>query len=53
MRCGECCRPGKYWALNAGIRIARGSYIAATDDEAFPERDWLDRAREGFERQTP
>lgn len=43
-------RAGKYWALNGGIRIAEGSYIAATDDDAFPERDWLDRARDGFER---
>ena len=43
-------RAGKYWALNGGIRLAEGSYIAATDDDAFPERDWLNRAREGFER---
>jgi glucosyl-dolichyl phosphate glucuronosyltransferase len=41
-------RPGKYWALNAGIKMARGRLIAATDDDAFPARDWLDRAYEGF-----
>lgn len=43
-------RPGKYWALNKGITHADGRYIAATDDDAFPEPDWLDRALEGFER---
>jgi glucosyl-dolichyl phosphate glucuronosyltransferase len=43
-------RPGKYWALNTGIGEARGHYIAATDDDAFPEPDWLDRALDGFER---
>jgi glucosyl-dolichyl phosphate glucuronosyltransferase len=42
-------QPGKYWALNSGIREARGRYIAATDDDAFPEPDWLDRALDGFE----
>ena len=35
-------QPGKYWALNAGIRQAPGRYIAATDDDAFPEPDWLE-----------
>ena len=40
--------PGKYYALNAGVEAADSSYIAATDDDAFPEPDWLDRAAEGF-----
>lgn len=40
--------PGKYGALNAGIGVTRGSFIAATDDDAFPEPDWLERAAEGF-----
>lgn len=40
--------PGKYTALNAGIRAAAGTFIAATDDDAFPEPDWLDRAADGF-----
>lgn len=42
-------RPGKYGALNAGIDQAQGAWIAATDDDAFPEPDWLTRAAEGFE----
>jgi glucosyl-dolichyl phosphate glucuronosyltransferase len=43
-------QPGKYWALNTGITAARGRYLAATDDDAYPEPDWLDRALDGFER---
>lgn len=42
--------PGKYWALNTGIRSARGTLIAATDDDAYPEPDWLDRAAAGLAR---
>ena len=41
-------RPGKYWALNAGIEASAARFIAATDDDAFPESDWLQRAAEGF-----
>ena len=43
-------RPGKYWALNAGIGMAAGAHIAATDDDAYPQPDWLERATEGFDR---
>jgi glucosyl-dolichyl phosphate glucuronosyltransferase len=35
---------GKYAALNAGIRAAAGRTIAATDDDARFEEDWLERA---------
>jgi glucosyl-dolichyl phosphate glucuronosyltransferase len=42
--------PGKYWALNTGIKAAEGTFIAATDDDAYPEPDWLDRASDGFAR---
>jgi len=42
--------PGKYWALNTGIRAAQGSFIAATDDDAYPETAWLQRAAAGFTR---
>lgn len=41
--------PGKYRALNVGIRAAAGRYIAATDDDAYPEPDWLQRIVEGFD----
>ncbi len=41
---------GKYWALNSGIREAQGRFIAATDDDAYPQPDWLERAEEGFAR---
>ena len=43
-------RPGKYWALNAGIESSDSTFIAATDDDACPEPDWLQRAAEGFGR---
>jgi glucosyl-dolichyl phosphate glucuronosyltransferase len=42
--------PGKYFALNTGIRAAQGSLIAATDDDAYPAPDWLTRARDGLDR---
>lgn len=41
-------KPGKYGALNAGIHAAAGRFVAATDDDAYPEADWLQRAAEGF-----
>jgi glycosyltransferase involved in cell wall biosynthesis len=43
-------QPGKYWGMNTGIGAAHGTFIAATDDDAFPEADWLDRAADGFAR---
>ena len=39
---------GRSPALNAGIRAARGSIIATTDDDVRVEPDWLDRAVEGI-----
>ena len=42
--------PGKYAALNTGIRAARGAIIAATDDDALPAVDWLDQLADGLER---
>jgi glycosyltransferase involved in cell wall biosynthesis len=39
---------GKYAALNAGIKLSRGRIIAATDDDARFEPDWLERAVEGL-----
>lgn len=40
--------PGKYWALNAGIAAAETDCIAATDDDATPAADWLERAADGL-----
>ena len=41
---------GKYAALNSGITAAHGRIIAATDDDARFERDWLERAAAGLSR---
>jgi glycosyltransferase involved in cell wall biosynthesis len=41
-------RPGKYRAMNAGIDASSGRWIAATDDDALPEPDWLTHAANGF-----
>jgi glycosyltransferase involved in cell wall biosynthesis len=40
---------GRYAAINAGIRAAKGSIIATTDDDARVERDWLTKAEAGLE----
>jgi glucosyl-dolichyl phosphate glucuronosyltransferase len=41
---------GKYAALNAGINASTGRYIAATDDDARFEPDWLERAVDSLSR---
>lgn len=41
-------RPGRSPALNAGIRAARGSIIATTDDDVRVPPDWLNRAAQGL-----
>jgi glucosyl-dolichyl phosphate glucuronosyltransferase len=41
---------GKYAALNAGINASTGRFIAATDDDARFEPDWLERAVDGLSR---
>jgi glucosyl-dolichyl phosphate glucuronosyltransferase len=41
---------GKYAALNAGIKASTGQIIAATDDDARFEPDWLERAVDGLHR---
>jgi len=41
---------GKYAALNAGIKASSGRVIAATDDDARFEVDWLERAVDGLSR---
>jgi glycosyltransferase involved in cell wall biosynthesis len=42
--------PGKYAALNAGIKASTGRIIAATDDDARIELNWLERAVDGLSR---
>jgi glycosyltransferase involved in cell wall biosynthesis len=41
---------GKYAALNAGISASSGRIIAATDDDARFEPDWLEKAVDGLSR---
>jgi glycosyltransferase involved in cell wall biosynthesis len=41
---------GKYAAMNTGLAASRGDIIAATDDDACVDPDWLQRAAEGLER---
>src|SRR5215213_11580936 len=36
--------PGKYAAMNSGIAAARGEIIAATDDDAIVDPEWLEAA---------
>jgi glucosyl-dolichyl phosphate glucuronosyltransferase len=40
---------GRYAALNAGIRAAKGNIVATTDDDARVEADWLTKAAAGLE----
>jgi len=41
---------GKYAALNAGIKVTTGRIIAATDDDARFDEEWLERAVDGINR---
>ena len=40
--------PGKYGALNVAIERSRGAILAATDDDARFEPDWLEQAAAGL-----
>ena len=41
---------GRYAAVNAAIRAAKGAVIATTDDDARFESDWLEKAADGLRR---
>jgi glycosyltransferase involved in cell wall biosynthesis len=41
---------GRYAAMNAGIRAARGAIIMSTDDDARFEPDWLQRTEAALDR---
>jgi GT2 family glycosyltransferase len=41
-------RPGLNVARNRAIREANGDIVAFTDDDAFPEREWLDNLIRNF-----
>jgi glucosyl-dolichyl phosphate glucuronosyltransferase len=43
-------QPGKYGALNIAIEASRGDMVAATDDDARFEPDWLEQAAAGLAR---
>src|SRR5688572_24040780 len=40
--------PGKYRAMNTAVGAARGEIIAATDDDAVVEPEWLERVDEAL-----
>jgi glycosyltransferase involved in cell wall biosynthesis len=41
---------GKSFALNRGLGAARGDVVALTDDDVWPDREWLRRLVDGFRR---
>jgi len=43
-------RQGKSFALNRGLHCARGEVIAHTDDDVWPDPQWLDRIVDAFRR---
>ena len=42
-------RQGKSFALNTGIKYARGDIIAFTDDDVIVEQDWLGALLRAFD----
>jgi glucosyl-dolichyl phosphate glucuronosyltransferase len=48
VRCAYEPRQGKSFALNHGLQMSRGDVIAHTDDDVWPEPEWLDRIVDAF-----
>lgn len=46
-------RAGKSFALNTGIRVARGQIVAFLDDDGRAAPDWLERIVAAFEHESP
>ncbi len=44
--------PGKYRAMKTGISMAKGEFIAGTDDDCLPRKDWLETMDHGFRNET-
>ena len=44
-------KPGKNFALNAGLALVEGDLVVLTDDDVFPHADWLVQLRNAADRQ--
>jgi glycosyltransferase involved in cell wall biosynthesis len=53
VRCVHAATPGLSHARNAGLRRAAGRIVAFTDDDCYPEPDYLRAIVEVFERHQP
>jgi glycosyltransferase involved in cell wall biosynthesis len=45
-------KPGKNFALNAGLQLVEGDLTVLTDDDAFPREDWLLQLRKAADTQA-
>lgn len=42
-------RPGKCWALNAGIESAKADFVLCMDDDCTPDGNWLETVLKSFD----
>jgi L-malate glycosyltransferase len=45
-------KPGKNFALNAGLALVEGDLVVLTDDDVFPHEDWLIQLRNAADAQA-